>query len=147
MNEFKGVISRRFKLLISVVVLFVLIVLAFFLYGYETESNLGDFVLGMQTGIFIGTLALICVKINALRLALRDEAALKKLYIEEKDERKQLIEQSTNSLSLQIILLLTSLAAVVSGFFSVTVSITLFAVLTVLSLVMVITKWYYNRKY
>lgn len=148
MKGFHAIVSRRLKYSIWVIALFVLIVLLIgFLYGYESRGSERDFVLGLQTGIFIGTIAMILLKMKKLWAASRDETALKRLYIEEKDERRQLIEQKANSFSLQAILLLTSLAAVVSGFIDVTVSITLFAVLAMVALVGIIAKLYYSRKY
>ena len=147
MKEFRVVVSRRLKLLIGVMALFALVVVAMGFYTYEEQGSVADFVLGLQTGIFVGTLAVLFLKMKKLRAALRNETVLKTLFIEEKDERRLLIEQKANTLSLRVIMYITALAAVVSGFFHVTISLTLFAVLALVALVMTITKLYYNRQY
>jgi len=147
MTEFRAAVSRRFKGLVVACVLFVLTVIATALYNYEAQSNAVEFVHGLQVGIFIGTLLLIVKSILRLRTAMKNETSLKMLYIEERDERKQLVQQKANSLSLNALLLILSLAAIVTGFFHATISITLFAVLALISMTSVVTRFYYNRKY
>ncbi|NOU68796.1 hypothetical protein GC096_32760 [Paenibacillus sp. LMG 31461] len=147
MVEFRTVLTRRLRWLIGVNGVFTLIVILTALYGYKVQSDAGDFVHGLQVGIFIGMQIIILLVGKKLRAALRNESLLKTLYIEEHDERKKLIMEKTNSLSLYVTLFSVSLAAIVFGFFNVTVSITLFGVLIVILLTRISTKKYYNRKF
>ncbi|WP_258199974.1 DUF2178 domain-containing protein [Paenibacillus endoradicis] len=119
--------------------MFSLIVILTALYGYKFQSDAGDLVHGVQVGIFIGMQIIILLFGKKLRAALRNESLLKTLYIEEHDERKKLIMEKASSLSLYVTLFSVSLAAIVFGFFNVTISITLFAVLIVILLTRIST--------
>ncbi|MCY9669634.1 hypothetical protein M5X11_32740 [Paenibacillus alginolyticus] len=147
MTEFRTVLTRRLRWLIGATCVFSLIVILTALYGYKVQSDAGDFVHGVQVGIFIGMQIIILLVGKKLRAALRNESFLKKLYIEEHDERKKLIMEKANSLSLYVTLFSVSLASIVLGFFNVTISITLFAVLIVILLTRISSNQYYNRKF
>ncbi|SED13417.1 hypothetical protein [Paenibacillus sp. GP183] len=147
MTEFRTVVTRRLRWLNGVNGVFSLIVILTALNRYEVESDAGDLVHGLQFGIFIGMQIMILLVGKKLRTALRNESLLKTLYIEEHDERKKLVMQKANSLSLYVTLFSISLTAIVFGFFNVTISITLFAALIVILLTRIFTKQYYNRKF
>lgn len=147
MTEFRTVLTRRLRWLIGANGVFSLIVILTALYGYKVQSDTGDFVHGLQVGIFIGMQIKILLVGKKLRAALQNESLLKTQYIEEHDERKKLIMEKANSLSLYVTLFSVSLAAILFGFFNVTISITLFAVLIVILLTRISTNQYYNRKF
>jgi hypothetical protein len=147
MTEFRTVVTRRLRGLIGVNGVFSLIIVLIALFGYKAKSDAGDFVHGVQVGIFIGMQIMILLVGKKLRAALRNESLLKTLYIEEHDERKNLVMQKANSLSLYVMLFSVSFAAIVFGFFNATISITLFAALIVILLTKIFTKHYYNRKF
>ena len=78
--------------------------------------------------------------------ALKDEKQLKKLYIKSHDERCIKIWGSARAAAYQTFLILGLVAMVVSGYFSMTVSITILACIWVASVLGLLFKVYYNRK-
>ena len=79
--------------------------------------------------------------------ALRSEKELKKLYVETNDERQNQILTSARATAMQIFLIGSLVAGVVAGYFSITVSITIFACTLAQSLLGLICKLYYNSKF
>lgn len=79
--------------------------------------------------------------------ALKSEKALKKLYIQETDERNIKIWTSARAASMQAFLMLGLAAGIISGYFSMTVGITIFACVVVHSLMGGAFKLYYSRKF
>ena len=77
--------------------------------------------------------------------ALRSEKRLKKLYIKENDERAIQVWTSARAASLQVFLLMGLVAAVVAGYFSVTVSLTILGCVFFAALVGLLFKVYYNK--
>ncbi|MCM3129583.1 hypothetical protein ACFQ3J_07630 [Paenibacillus provencensis] len=61
--------------------------------------------------------------------ASRNEAELKKLYIEENDERNAVILQSASSLSMVMIFVGLGIASMIAGFFNAVIFYTLLAAL------------------
>ena len=79
--------------------------------------------------------------------ALRNEKFLKKLYIRENDERSIQIWTSARAAAFQAFLLLGLVAIVVAGYFSVTVSITILCCVWFASIIGLLFKLYYNKKF
>lgn len=77
---------------------------------------------------------------------LRNEDKLKAEYIKSTDERNITISKETMRTASVISLMLTAIAILVSSFFSKVVAITLFAELTVSTLITVIVNAYYKKK-
>lgn len=63
--------------------------------------------------------------------ALRDDAAVRRLYYQEHDERTRYIAQQVGRSSMAVNTVLLVVAAVIAGYFSVTVFVTLLAVAAV----------------
>ena len=68
------------------------------------------------------------------------------MYIKSTDERNIAISKETIRTASVISLMALAIAVIVSGFFSVTVSLTLFAVLLTDTFITCAVKLYYNRK-
>ena len=79
--------------------------------------------------------------------ALKDEKALKKLYIKSHDERAIQIWGSARAAAYQTFLILGIVAAVIAGYFSMTVSITIIACIWVASILGLLFKVYFCRKF
>ena len=79
--------------------------------------------------------------------ALRNEKFLKKLYIRENDERSIQIWTSARAAAFQAFLLLGLVAIVVAGYFSVTVSITILCCVWFASIIGLLFKLYYSKKF
>ena len=79
--------------------------------------------------------------------ALRNEQFLKKLYIKENDERSIQVWTSARAAALQAFLLLGLVAIVAAGYFSVTVSLTILGCVWFASIIGLLFKVYYSKKY
>ena len=79
--------------------------------------------------------------------ALKDEKKLKKLYISETDERTIQIWTYARAAALQSILILGLVAIIISGYYSMTVSITILLFVLTSSVIVLLFKIYYNKKF
>lgn len=102
---------------------------------------------GFVSGVSFAFLALMLFGLAKNMRALRDEKALKKLYIKEHDERTAKIASQAQAAALQAFLLLGIVAVIISGYFSVTVSITVAACLVSTGTIGLIFKLYYSLKF
>lgn len=107
------------------------------------QSMWRGFVTGAAIGLFI------CMLVFLMRnvLALRSEEALKKRYVKDHDERTIQIWTSARALSMQIVLPIGLVAIVVSGYFSMNVSITIWACLMLQIFIGLGCKFYYSTKF
>lgn len=102
---------------------------------------------GFITGASTGILALMVLKLIRSIKALKDEAKLKKMYIEVTDERQIQIWTAARAESMRAFVLLGLVAGIVAGYFSVTVSVTIIACVTIHSLMGFGFKLYYSSKF
>ena len=79
--------------------------------------------------------------------ALRSQEELKKLYVEVNDERKNQIYTSARALSMQVFLIFGLVAGIVAGYFNMTVSVTILSCMMIHSIIGIVCKLYYSRKY
>ena len=79
--------------------------------------------------------------------ALKDEKALKKLYVQQHDERTIQIWTSARAAAYQIFLILGIVAVVVTGYFNMTVSLTILGCIWFASILGLVLKIYYNKKF
>lgn len=101
---------------------------------------------GFLAGISAAMIALMVLGFVINLRALRSETAQKKLYAKEHDERKIEIARRAQSSAISISLFALIVAVVVSGYFNVTVSLTLLCCVFVESLIGVAGKIYWSRK-
>lgn len=111
--------------------------------GSHWQSRWRGYVSGASCGFAIFLL----VGILRISKALRNEKALKKLYVETNDERQNQILTSARATAMQIFLIGSLVAGVVAGYFSITISITIFACTLAQSLLGLICKLYYSKKF
>lgn len=102
---------------------------------------------GIVSGASCGLAVMMFIGIIRIGKALKDEKELKKLYVKDHDERQIQIWTSARALSMQIFLIVGLVAAVVAGYFNMTVSITILACVFIHSLMGAACKLYYNRKF
>ena len=107
------------------------------------QSMWRGIITGMSFGIMIVMIAFLIRNI----LALKDEKKLKKLYVETNDEREIQIWTAARSTAMQLFLLVGVVAAIVAGYFSMTVSLTIFACILTHSLIGLGFKIYYSHKF
>ena len=106
-------------------------------------SKWHGFISGVSTAFLI---LMIASLIQGIR-AVKDEKALKKLYIAETDERNIQITTSAQASSMKTFLMLGLAAGILAGYFNMTVSITILACVVVHSVIGLLFKIYYNKKF
>ncbi len=107
------------------------------------QSRWRGFVCGASCGLGILMLAW-RIRIGK---ALRSEKELKKLFVEVHDERMNQIYTSARATAMQIFLIGGLVAAVVAGYFNVTVSITILACVFIHSILGGALKIYFSKKF
>ena len=106
------------------------------------KSTWYGYIFGSTIGVFAVLLAGLIRNIRALK----DESKLKKLFVEAHDERNIQVQTLARNTAMQILLCLGLVATIISGYFSVTVSITIFVCIWVSSSVSLLLTWYYSSK-
>lgn len=107
------------------------------------QSMWRGFVMGASCGI----LGLMIFGLIRNIRALSDEKKLKKLYVQEHDERQIQIWTAARAAATQTFLLVGLAAGTIAGYFSMTVSITILACVTAHSLIAMGFKIYYSTKF
>ncbi|MBR3631391.1 MAG: hypothetical protein IKN55_13085 [Oscillospiraceae bacterium] len=109
--------------------------------GEVTEYARGLLAGVLVSGILIG--AFVAARMTVL---LKNEDKLREQYIKATDERNQAISRETSRAACLILLVALYLGIIVSAFFSITVSLTLFCVLQVFALAVFGSFFYYKGK-
>lgn len=107
------------------------------------QSMWRGFVMGASCGI----LGLMIFGLIRNIRALQDEKKLKKLYIQENDERQIQIWTAARAAATQTFLLVGLAAGTIAGYFSMTVSITILACVVAHSLIAMGFKIFYSTKF
>lgn len=147
MDKFKNVLIRRivFFCFYSVAVLvFAIIGLIAINNQYPwANENMISFDIGVSAGIEI----VMVYNVAKYAASIGNNERLKKLYIEETDERAKYISSKIGCKGLTVVMLSLLLAGIIAGYFNITVFITLIAAAVFCALVTVSLKLYYNKKY
>lgn len=143
MEKFKAKIKRR-TLIISIVL--IIMAATYFLFSLyrNTLPPVPDFIRGFHTGAFIGVELVAVFFIARYSVSLRKEELLKKLYIEENDERTKMIMQKSGALGMGICMAGLALGTIAAGFMDKTVFFSLLGALLFISLVRGFIKVYYH---
>lgn len=102
---------------------------------------------GFIGGVTFAVLALLIFGLVRNLRAMRSEAALKKLYIKENDERTIQVWTSARAAALQAFLLLGIVAVIVAGYFSMTVSLSILGCVWFASVLVLLFKVYFSKKF
>lgn len=102
---------------------------------------------GFVSGASFAILAFLIFGLVRNIRALHNEKHLKKLYIKEHDERSIQVWTSARAAAFQAFLLLGLVAIVAAGYFSVTVSITILGCVWFASIIGLLFKVYYSKKF
>lgn len=111
------------------------------------NENISAMMQGFQAGIFMLLQIVMLKYIIKYRKVLKNEDELKKLYIEEHDERKNLIKDKIGGAGFDFSLGAIATATIMAGFFHQMVCVTLLGVLIFMSLVKGFLKVYYRNKF
>lgn len=144
MEEFKRIIQKRNLILKGSILVCIILSIMFYVIPIEKTYEIG---ISFQLGICIGILFLGLLGIYKYSKALKDEQMLKKLYIEEHDERKMMIKQKVGQSSLITIVLSLAIITCVSAYMNMLVTKTLICVIYGILFITLIFKIYYSKKY
>ena len=150
MDSFKNELRKRLTLMTVVDLLATIFIILTSIYGYASaasNADMSDMIHGFQTGIFVGVQIVLLRYIPRYRRALKNDIELKELYIEENDERTKLIKDKIGGTGFNFSLGAIATAAVMSGFFNITVFATLCIVLVFMAFVKGFLKMHYRRKF
>lgn len=156
MEEFKE--KLKFQNLITAICCFILAAFSFLAALGEAEiipffkpvggdSHWQSMWRGFISGAACAMLALMIFGLVRSIRALHSEAALRKLYIQSNDERAIQVWTSARAAAYQIFLILGIVAVVVTGYFSMTVSITILVCITIAAWLGLGLKIYFNKKF
>lgn len=146
MEKFRAKIQKR-VLLLSLSALVTGLVFILLQSGLILEAPLvPEFISGFNLGVFLGFEMILVFFTVRYFISLRNESMLKKLYIEENDERRKVIMEKTGAVGMIIFIILSAIGTVIAGFYDLTVFYTLMGTTVVSSLVRGVCKFYYHNK-
>lgn len=102
---------------------------------------------GGITGASFALLVMLAVILVRNCSAIRDERKLKKLYVKAHDERTIQVQTSALAAGCRSFLILGLVAALIAGYFHMVVSLTILACVFALSILCVLFKLYYLKKF
>ena len=102
---------------------------------------------GFMSGASMGILGLMLFGLIRNLLAMKDEKKLKKLYNEVHDERTEVIYTHARSSAMSVFLIAGLIAAIIAGYFSISISLSILVCVVAASLLSVGFKIYYNKKF
>ena len=107
------------------------------------HSRWNGFVTGASAGLLI---LMVLILVRNLK-AMKDEKALKKLFIKDNDERTAEIYKSAQAAAYRTVLLVGLVAVIVAGYFNVTVSLTILVSIMIAAVIGILYKVYFSRKF
>lgn len=145
MDKFKIKVETRKNALSLVAAATILIYVGLIFYRGGLPA-LPSFIKGFHTGAFIGVEVAVAYFLVRYIKASKNEAELKKQFIEENDERSVTILQNAGTLSVAIILISLGIASMIAGFFNTMIFYTLLTCLLFVLIVFLALWMYYARK-
>ena len=126
MDKFRTTVQRRFRFCVGSGIIAMPVFFGLMLF---TNGIKNDYFSGLLLGFFSALEIWNIVYLCSLWKILRDEKLLKELYIKETDERNRSVLCETSRSAFLLIIFACALAVLISGFFSITVSLTIAAVM------------------
>ena len=147
MENYKKSLTTGINFMYIGLLLSMLVTIGLVIYSYSVmdKSDIGDFVHGIQTGMFGGIFMALVLGIIKNRKTLKDEASLKQSYIVANDERSKFVFSKMSLTAVYVENFFLMLAIVISGFFSEIVCLTLLAVLIISILLKFGLYFYFNK--
>lgn len=146
LTAYKKTVEKRLNLMRILVACFLIIMAAVNIFVELPEDDPRNFITGMLIGMGCGGSIVALFIIMQQSKALKDENKLRQMYIEEHDERHRMILQKAGQPLVIYLSLVLVAAALIAGFFSITVTITLTAAAIFQLLASVILKFIYCKK-
>jgi hypothetical protein len=145
----KRILEQRVRILcvvVSCISVLVLGVIANKVHPLIGGENYADFMSGVQVGLLIALDLIIISYICTYSVALKDGKKLKKLYLEENDERVKYIEQMAGKSAYKYVIIILVIAACIAGYFSIEAFAALMGAVVIEGMVIRILKLYYSKK-
>lgn len=146
MNAYKAKMRIRVNLISLAAVIAALVYVALSIYR-DRLPELPSFIKGFHIGAFFGFEAVAASYLVKYMKVRKNETEMKKMFIEENDERTGLIIRNASTLGMSVILVGLGVAAIVSGFFSATIFFTLMASFLFILVVFFGLWTYYAKKF
>lgn len=115
-------------------------------FGTPVKDFLGGMFNGIRAGIVIGFVIFLLITFIKNLLIIRNEEKLKKMYVEENDERALAISEHSSRVTFNITMYVILAVCVVTGLYNTTISLTLLAAWIFIILTRIITMSFYNKK-
>lgn len=147
MENYKKSLSTGINFMYIGIILSMLVTIGLVFYSYRLmdNSNIGDFVHGVQTGMFGGIFIALILGIIKNKKILKDETSLKQSYIVANDERSKFVFSKMSLTAVYVEHFFLMLAIVISGFFNEIVCLTLLVVL-IISIIFKFSLYHYFNK-
>lgn len=148
MENYKEKLKKR--VLWSPVLFVSIVLISIFGVVYKTQrstEHIDGFITGFHLGFTAGILAVAIFYTIKYSIALRNEEKLRKLYIEEHDERTQYINSQIGGVGIAIIMIGLGVSTVIAGFVNEVMFFTSLGALFFTITVKLGLKLYYNNKY
>ena len=149
MEQYRKTIQSR-RGFLSVCVLLIALILTAETLGWlpiGTETFYDGFLTGFLGGALTGIELIFIFLIARYTKALRNEESLKKMYIDETDERKAYIRTKSGGWTMYITSVAVIIAGIVAGYYNMTVFFSLLAVGVFQLLIIGALKLYYFSRY
>lgn len=144
MDNFKLKIRNRIVLLIVLFVSMIAVYLVLFL-NQDKLLKSSNHIVNFHGGALTSFSILLILSIFKNLIAIKDEKRLKKLYIEEHDERSILIMQKTGAVGINICILGLACATIIAGYFNEVVFFTLLGATLFVSVIKGLFKIHYRN--
>jgi hypothetical protein len=147
MENYKKSLATGINFMYIGLLLSMLVTIGLVIYSYSVmdNSDIGDFVHGLQTGMFGGIFIALIFGIVKSKKALKDENSLKQSYIIATDERSKFVFSKMSLTAVYVEHFFLMLAIIVSGFFNEVICLTLLVVL-IISIAFKFSLYFYFNK-
>lgn len=147
MEEYGNKIKKRIRILAAGLAFCTIAIVAGGIIGRSLDGNMSDFMQGFQAGLIGGLGGIFVFLIILYVLALNNKTRLKKMYINETDERNLLIYNKSGSVGMNVVMVGLAAASAVAGYFDTAVFTALLCATFFTALVRAALKIYYSFKY
>lgn len=147
MENYKKSLTTGINFMYIGLLLSMLVTIGLVIYSYSVmdNSDIGDFIHGLQTGMFGGIFIALILGIVKSKKALKDENSLKQSYIIANDERSKFVFSKMSLTAVYVEHFFLMLAIIISGFFNEVICLTLLVVL-IISIVFKFSLYFYFNK-
>lgn len=114
--------------------------------GTLIKDFFGGLINGVRGGVVIAFVIYLMISFVSNMLAISNEEKLKKMYIEEHDERTLAISEHSSRITFNITIYIILVACVITGLYNTTISLTLLVVWIFIVLARIITLRFYYHK-